>query len=223
MAHGAQREAAGAELSPGRQRAYRAAFGVGVALFAACVAAGLGYRALVERRFDAHFRFLDEADALLAAGEYQRAADKYRVAVAIPQLDTLAASRLATALDAAGDASGTAEALREVLRLGPGNRPARIQLGISLARAGRSEESLVELAPLLEAEPADPEVLAAAGYALLRGGRNAEAITQLERALQLDPGNALARASLDRLIEQYATGQLPPPAQPSKPAGATRP
>jgi tetratricopeptide (TPR) repeat protein len=127
--------------------------------------------------------------ALEAAGEPDRAAEQYKLALALNANDPHSHNNLALLLAKAGRTSDAIEHYRDALRLDPRYTSARLNLANLLDDAGDNDAAIVEYRRLLDATP--DNLLARANLAIAFGktGRIDEALTLMLEVSRRDPTN----------------------------------
>jgi tetratricopeptide (TPR) repeat protein/2-polyprenyl-3-methyl-5-hydroxy-6-metoxy-1,4-benzoquinol methylase len=146
-------------------------------------------------------------------GDFARAVDAYREALAFSPNKAELHFNLGTALHALGRLDDAIAAYREAVRLQPGLMVAHDNLGNALAAAGRTDDALASYRAAMRLAPSHPGVRYNVAVALHRSGRVDEAIAAYRDAgtlapdswpLQYNLGIALeSRGRLDDAIAAY--------------------
>ncbi|MDR3638240.1 MAG: sulfotransferase [Isosphaeraceae bacterium] len=142
------------------------------------------------------------AEALLAVGEPQRAADCARAALCSGPDDPSVRWILGQALEAAGYHKAAVLELVQAIRLNPEFAHAYNSLGNSLRSLGQLPEAKAAYHHAIRLAPGLAAPYANLGVVLLQEARHAEAREPLERAIELEPTRASSWESLAELYER---------------------
>lgn len=134
-----------------------------------------------------------------ARGEYARAADRLRVALAAHPRYWRAWVNLGLARERLGDAAGARAALQRAVELAPDQPSPHVHLAFQLADSGEVAAGLGALEAARRLAPEVGEYARWQGELLLRLDRRSEARQALEDAVRLDPADREARRQLDGL------------------------
>ena len=142
-------------------------------------------------------------DALLAARQFDRAADAYRAYVALRPDDAAATLNLGTALAEAGRARDAAAAFERARDLNPSDpRPAKNLASLAL-NANDVANGIRFASEAVRVAPGDAQAHDLLGRGLATKGNLREAFAEFERAVALDPTFAQARQDLE-LVKRAA-------------------
>jgi tetratricopeptide (TPR) repeat protein len=126
-------------------------------------------------------------EALLGAGQYERAAAAYRQALEIDGKSAAATLGLGRALGRAGQLDAAREHYLRAVQLDPEFRDALLELGDLLEQKQQPAEALDLYLEFLKTKPDAVAVQERAGVLLLQQKRYEEAIQQLEQAVKQNP------------------------------------
>lgn len=175
----------------------RAAFRVGVALYAVAFVAGGAWAWLTHARLpslrDSPLTLADEA---FARGDVQKAAREYRMVSRIDASNYDTPKKLAEMLSRVGDASGEIDQFRRATELWPRDPATHRRLGWAYLKNQRFEEAQASLGRALALAPGDGATLQALGETLIEMGRYDDAVRVMGDAVRALPGNAAAVNSL---------------------------
>ena len=149
---------------------------------------------------DAHY---DYGVLLGLRGEWDRAAEAYRQAIAVNPQQANARNNLGQILERQGSSAAAAEEYRQAVASRPDFRIARFNLGRMLVALGKTQEAIAELQKLTTPRDAEaPRYLFALAGAYARAGDKALAITWATdaRQLALEHGQAELAAAIDRQL-----------------------
>jgi tetratricopeptide (TPR) repeat protein len=136
-------------------------------------------------------------------GEWDRAADAYRQAIAVNPQHANAHNNLGQILERQGASAAAAEAYRQAIASRPEFRIARFNLGRMLIGLGNTPEAIAELQKLTTPRDAEaPRYLFALAGAYARAGDKARAIAWATdaRQLALEHGQQELAAAIDRQL-----------------------
>jgi len=138
-------------------------------------------------------------------GEYQKAIEQYKKAIAMRPTFYNAYNNLATCYGELEMYPQAIEALEKCISLKPDDYYAMSNLAVTMIRTGNKEDALRFAEQAVRTEPAYVNGRITYGTVLAMSGRYDEAEKQFNEALRLDPGNNQARENLKRV--QAAKGQ----------------
>ncbi len=128
-----------------------------------------------------------------AGGEFARAVEQARKAVAANPADATGHLNLGAALLRAGDAEAALAPIEQALLLAPGHPTAHFNLGAALYSLGRLEDAETEYRAAVAANPGYKQARYNLANLLRRRGAAEAALAEYRRVIELDPGLALAR------------------------------
>ena len=134
-----------------------------------------------------------EADALMAAEHYDRAAALLDAALrrSPDNVDLLFARTLLN--DRRGDLAAVERDLRQMIQINPNDARALNHLGYTLTdRTDRHEEALHLIERAIALEPDDPAIIDSLGWVQYKLGHHEQALVNLRRALELFPDHEVA-------------------------------
>ena len=187
-------EAAG----PGwKDRAYRAAWVVGAALYVSCFLMGLLYTLINKKRLPAYdLSALSQAAEHLRRGDVPRAAREYRMVIRIDRASYDTPRQLMELLQGAGDSSGQIDlALAQRDRF-PRMAAAHRNLGWAYLSNKRYDEARASFQDALALDPADIDAHRGIAEAWLDQDRYPQAIAGFGEVLRRRPDDAGAHNSL---------------------------
>ena len=169
-------------------------------LFFALLGASLIYRLGQDRKAPGlALNYLEDADRLLAAGDYQGALEQYRIVSRIAPDDDRTWLRIGVAARSAGRADEAAAAFTRLLRLGAQRAIAHQMLGTIYLEQQRIEESIRHSRAAIALQPRFALAYSNLATALLRKGDTSAAIANYREALRIDRNLLAARMSLQAL------------------------
>jgi tetratricopeptide (TPR) repeat protein len=137
------------------------------------------------------------SDALLAARQFNRAADGYRAYLAQRPGDAAATLNLGTALAESGHSREAAAAFERARDLDP-HDPRAFKNLASLALNANDVQSGIRFASAaVEVAPGDPQAHDLLGRGLAANGNLRRAVAEFEQAIAIDPTSAQARSDLE--------------------------
>ncbi len=145
----------------------------------------LGWRS--KKGSDAADRLIDEGNQAERAGDFRRACDLYRQAVAQAPEYAKAHVNLGIGLEALGDMDGAIASHERALQSAPGDAFANYNLGKLLYGRGASARAAELLARALQSRPEFPEARTVLALVHLSQGNYAHAATELEAGLRQRP------------------------------------
>ncbi len=143
---------------------------------------------------------VNQANEYFQAGEYQRAADLYREAVAEDPGNARTYYDMALALDQLGKTSEEREALKKAISLDTNLARAHNQLGFLDMQAGQASEAEAELKTAISLEPGYAEGQNNLGVLYGQQGKNQEAEELFHKATENDPQYAQAFINLGLIL-----------------------
>jgi tetratricopeptide (TPR) repeat protein len=180
-----------------RARAYRVAFALGAAAYAACFLAGLAYTLVTRGRLPAYdMNPLTEAREYLDRGDVQRAVQEYRTVARIDRGSFDTPRQVAELLRRVGDASGQIDAAAAARDRFPRTPAAHRNLGWAYFNNRRFDEALASFREALALDPTEPEAQRGIAEVWLEQDRFPEAIEAFRRALHRHPNDAAAHNGL---------------------------
>lgn len=123
------------------------------------------------------------------SGDYARAIEHLRAALALDDTLWEAHANLGVALLNTGDVDGARAEFERVIELEPDQPAGYNNLGVTLARRGDREGAIEQFRKALAVDPRNAEVRAALAMTLAQLGREEDALRQLDAALRLAPGH----------------------------------
>jgi Tfp pilus assembly protein PilF len=132
-------------------------------------------------------------------GEYQKAIENYRKAIAMRPTFYNAYNNLATCYGELKMYPEAIDALEECIKLKPDDYFAMSNLAVVMMNTGKPDEALRFAKQAVDTEPAYVNGHVTYGAMLAMSKRYDEAEKQFNEALRLDPNNVSARANLKRL------------------------
>jgi Flp pilus assembly protein TadD len=139
------------------------------------------------------------------SGEYRKAIEQYRKAIAMRPTFYNAYNNLATCYGELQMYDEATAALEKCIALKADDYHAMSNLAVVMIHTGKTAEALRYAEQAVRTEPAYVNGRVTYGTVLAMSKRYDEAEQQFQEALRLDPGNASARENLDRL--RMARGQ----------------
>jgi len=132
-------------------------------------------------------------------GEYQKAIENYKKAIAMRPTFYNAYNNLATCYGELKMYPEAIDALEECIKLKPDDYYAMSNLAVVMMNTGKPDDALRFAKQAVDTEPAYVNGHVTYGAMLAMSKRYDEAETQFNEALRLDPNNASARENLKRL------------------------
>lgn len=132
-------------------------------------------------------------------GEYQKAIDHYKKAIAMRPTFYNAYNNLATCYGELKMYDEAVAALEKCIALKPDDYYAMSNLAVVMIHTGKHDQALRFAEEAVRTEPAYVNGRVTYGTVLAMAGRYDEAETQFNEALRLDPGNTAARENLKKL------------------------
>jgi tetratricopeptide (TPR) repeat protein len=177
-----------------------AAFDFALVVFFGSVMTGFGYVLVSEQGLPKiSLEYLAEADKAFTAGDFELAAEKYRIAASIAPDDDRLLYRLGAALQQAGELTDAITAYRRALRVNPTNKHAHYNLALALLEEGAIDDAVRHNRIALRLDSQYVEAHTNLAAALLRQGHVEEATRHYEMALRLRPGFLPAARALEAL------------------------
>lgn len=132
-------------------------------------------------------------------GEYQKAIENYKKAIAMRPTFYNAYNNLATCYGELKMYPEAIDALEKCIKLKPDDYYAMSNLAVIMMRTGKPDDALRFAKQAVDTEPAYVNGHVTYGAMLAMSKRYDDAEHQFNEALRLDPGNVQARENLDRL------------------------
>lgn len=146
-------------------------------------------------------------NAYREAGDFAKAGEAFRRAVALDPADRENWQALVSLLQAGGRESDAAGVWREWLLREPRDAQARALLGSVLVRMDQDAEAEAEAAAALAIDPASPDAHLLLGVLRLRSGETQEGIRLIERAVAIAPGFS-AEAHYMLALARFQSGEI---------------
>jgi Flp pilus assembly protein TadD len=179
-------------------------FWLGVAVFAASIAAGL-FRSFAMHRWlpPIGVEYTTELEALVREHGGAAVLPQIRSAAKIDFDNEAAVTRLLQTARQAGAADEALWALVALARLKPEDPLVRTDLATELLRHGRADEALKQAAFAAWLAPDSCEVHCCLGHVFAARGQREEAAAAYRYALQLDPTSEAAQTALSLSLSGY--------------------
>jgi tetratricopeptide (TPR) repeat protein len=178
-------------------KAYRAAFMVGVAAYGALFVGGISYTVAAKGRLpEVGAHPLTQADELADRGDLARAAQQFGMASLLDRTDIVATRRAADLRQRLGDESAQVEVYARQRDLQPFNAATHRNLAQALYNSRRFDEAVSSYQRAIRLEPGDARAYAGIGEVRLEQERLPEARQAFQQALDRDPSSAAVQNSL---------------------------
>ena len=122
-------------------------------------AGGLGFPRGTPQDQDQIDQLFQQAQADVAKGQYDAAADKYREALALEPRSPQALSNLGVCLYLGGHLQNALEPLQNALSIDPNQLPANLILGMDYVKLGEPEKALIPLQRVLRQDSKNRDAL----------------------------------------------------------------
>jgi Flp pilus assembly protein TadD len=139
---------------------------------------------------------LNHADALVAQGKLDKAAEEYRQASAVNPNSCVAHNKLSFVLDRQGLKQDALKELRISLAIQPEQTTAHTQMGRIFGEMHQYSEAVGEFTQVARLDPANAYARTDLAVALFQLGDRENAIEQFNVALQINPSDAVAKEDL---------------------------